>query len=391
MLHVNQADLYLLAFETDSMRKRERWEYLARAPYAAWDLLVRGRYSFDFDLMPMNVPRMKFPKRLNLVRAALNLGYRRSTPWSWPLHMQIELTSYCNLRCPVCPLGTPNFQRKSMAMDLELLQRLMGEVGPYLLTVALWAWGEPLLHPQLKEALHQVRRYPVLTLLSTNGQNLNKEKVIQALLEEPPDYLIVAVDGITDKTHSLFRQGGSLMPIREGVRRLSELKRSKGLKKPLLHCRFMVMKHNQDELPQLSGFVRDLGFDMLSIRTLSIIDAPDRTHQQMIPDSPEWCAYTYEAGQRVRRDDFICQHAFSFPTVLADGTVLACEQDFNGIHSYGVMSPGASFARLWFGKKAAAIRRTIRDTPHQFSFCHNCPYADRPTSSCSIQALEFKA
>jgi len=99
----------------------------------------------------------------------------------------------------------------------------------------------------------------------------------------------------------------------------------------------------------------------------------------------------YANGARVSRQDFVCQHAFSYPTVLADGTLVACEQDYNGTQPYGRLSSADSFRDLWFSPRAARIRRIIRDDPPQFSFCRNCPYADRPTSSCSVAAYRLES
>jgi radical SAM protein with 4Fe4S-binding SPASM domain len=368
------------------LRGRERWEYLARAGKIAWDAMLRGRYSFTYDWMPITVRGMSFAQRSNLLRAGMNLLYRRARPWSWPLNMQIELTSYCNLRCPVCPVGTKELSRGSVAIDLRMFEGLMQEVGPYLLTLSLWAWGEPLLHPKLAEILSITRRYPVATLLSTNGQNLNQERVLTAIQEAPPTYLIVAVDGLCDETNALYRKGARLAPILEGVRALAAWKRQTRSNLPVLHCRFLVMKHNEHELTGLRQFGEDNGFDMMSLRGLSIIDSAEEAHRALVPDAEQWRAYKYVDGKRVNRDDFICQHAFSFPTVLADGTVVACEQDFNGTQAYGAFSAERSLRTIWFSSKAAAVRRLIRKNPNQFSFCSNCPYADRPISSCSLHA-----
>lgn len=371
------------------MRVRERWEYLVRAPKILWGLL-NGRYSFQYDFMPVELSRMSLAQRWNLLRAGLNLGYRRLCPWSWPLNMQVELTSYCDLRCPVCPIGAGELRRKPVAMAPDLFERLMAEVGPYLLTVSLWAWGEPLLHPRLIDILRVARRYPFAALLSTNGQKLSDERVLAALKSEPPAYLIVALDGLCDETNSHFRRGARIQPALDGVRHLARWKQETGSRLPVLHCRFMVMKHNQHELPGLREFARGNGFDMVSIRTLSIIDSDSDAHGSFIPDSDEWRAYSYQGGQRLHRNDFICQHAFSFPTVLADGTVVACDQDYNASQPYGVFSVERSFAQIWFGNAAGNVRRIVRDDPHQYSFCRNCPYADRPISTCSIQGYQLK-
>ena len=131
------------------MRSHERTRALWRAPKLAWDVLIRGRYHFIYDQMPMLASGMSRAKRLNLVKSGGNLLYRRLNPWSMPLHLQIELANYCDLRCPVCPTGSGSVKRRPQAIDVGLFERLMGEVGRYLLTTSLWAWGEPLLHPRL--------------------------------------------------------------------------------------------------------------------------------------------------------------------------------------------------------------------------------------------------
>lgn len=370
------------------MKPQEHLQSLMRSPELIWNILFRARYDFTYDLMPVSMRRMSMARRLNLLKAGTNFIYRRLTPWNWPLHMQIELTNYCNLRCPVCPTGIREMSRRPVAMDVGLFEHLMNEVGPYLLTASLWAWGEPLLHPQLTEILRLAREQQVVSLLSTNGQNLNDDRVIHALISYPPTYLIVAIDGLTDETNSKLRVGARLDPILSGVRRLAEIKQEKSLNLPVLHMRYIVTKHNQHEVSHLRDFAKENEFDLLTIRTLSIIDSPEQAHRELVPDAEEFRAYEYENGERVLRDDFICLRPFWFPTILADGTVVACEQDYNAQQPFGVLSDDVPFADLWFGKRAARNRKIIRDAPEGLSFCRNCPYADRPTSNeCSIQVF----
>ena len=116
------------------MRQQERWEYLGSAPRIAWDAIVRGQYRFTFDAMPIAVRGLSWPARLNL-------AHRRLRPWSWPLHMQVELTSFCELACPVCPTGIGTLERSVSAIDPELVEDVLRDAGPHLLTLCLWAWG----------------------------------------------------------------------------------------------------------------------------------------------------------------------------------------------------------------------------------------------------------
>jgi len=279
--------------------------------------------------------------------------------------------------------------RQPAAIAPALFERLMNEVGPYLLTTSLWGWGEPLLHPQLADILRITQDRGVATLLSTDGQNLDDEKVLQALIKYPPTYLIVCIDGLTDETNSMFRVGAKLAPALAGVRHLARVKRQKGLQLPILHFRYIVMKHNEHELPQLPKFAADNQFDILTIRTLSIIDAPDDIHNDLKPSKEEYRAYGYSDNKRIRRDDFFCEKSFTFPIVFADGTIAACDQDFNAQQPYGSLADGRSFGDIWWSKQATEVRRTIRDNPDDFSWCKNCPFRDRPVSTCSIQYFDL--
>jgi len=372
------------------MRLKDRWNYLKQTPKLSWNFLFRGRYDFEYDLMPVSTLHMPVKKRLNLLKTGTNLIYRRARTWGWPIHMHIELTNYCNLKCIVCPRGIGTLDRRPAAMDTALFERLMNEAGPYLLTASLWGWGEPLLHPQLADILRITQNRGVTTFLSTNGQNLDNEEVLQALISYPPTYLIVCIDGLTDETNSVFRVGAKIDPALSGVRRLARMRREKGSRLPILHHRYIVMKHNEHEVPQIPQFAADNEFDLLTIRTLSIIDAPDNAHHDLIPSEEKFVAYGYGNNKRIRRTDFICEKAFIFPAVFADGTVVACDQDYNAQQPYGSLANGSSFADIWWSKRAADVRQTIRDNPDSFSYCRNCPFKDRPGSTCSIQRFDLR-
>lgn len=371
------------------MRKNERKSGLIRAPKLIREIFFRGRYDFVYDQMSISTRLMSMRKRWNLLKAGSNFIHRSLKPLNMPLHMQFELTNFCNLHCPVCPTGLRIVNRRPQVMDVSLFQRIIDEVGPYLLTASLWGWGEPLLHPRLSGILKAIGKYPIASLLSTNGQNLNDDRVIEALVNDPPTYLIIAIDGLTDKTNSQYRVGARLAPILDGVKRLAEIKRKNALEIPVLHMRYIVMKHNQHEVPNLFDFAREHEFDLLTIRTLSIIDSknPDEVHAGFVPHASEFSAYDYRDDARIHRNDYICQEPFWFPTVFADGTLVACEQDYNAQCPMGKITQDTSFRDLWVGKQATKVRKIIRDTPEAVSFCKNCPYSDRCTTDVSVEAL----
>ncbi len=362
-----------------------------RTPKLLLDAALLGQYHFSYDQMPFTSDRMSIAKRYNLLKSGLNLLHRRLTPWSMPLHMQFELTNYCNLKCPVCPAGTGAVKRKPRAMDVDIFQHVIDEVGPYLLTASLWAWGEPLLHPELQSILKAIRKYRIATLLSTNGQKLDDDNAIKALTDEPPTHLIVSIDGLTDETNTQFRVGAKLAPILSGVRRIAELKQQRRQQLPILHMRFIVMKHNQHEIQDLVDFAKKNHFDMLTVRTLSTIclESTNAAHLDLMPNQEDFRPYDFIDGKRLARKDFFCLQPFWFPALFADGTLVACEHDYNTERSLGVINEAVSFKDIWYGEHAARIRKDVRDRPESLSFCRNCPGRDRDTTDASIKAYFF--
>jgi len=274
-------------------------------------------------------------------------------------------------------------------MRPALFQQVMREAGPYLLTASLWGWGESLLNPQLREILRCAAGSGVVTFLSTNGQFLDRESVLRDILDYPPSYLIVSIDGLTDETNARFRAGARLEPALRGIHRLAELKRERGLRLPVLHMRFIAMKHNEHELPQLEAFAASHGFDMASVRSLVIYDSESglQAHLSLLPGTRSLRGYEYQGRRRIRRSDHVCMQPFWFPSVFADGTLVACEQDFNAGQPLGVLGDGVSFADLWYGPKAAEVRRLVRDEADSLSFCRNCPNQDRPVTDTSLRAV----
>jgi MoaA/NifB/PqqE/SkfB family radical SAM enzyme len=373
------------------MRASRRWHYLSRAPVIAADLLLRGRYDFRYARMPMRASAMSLRKRANLLASGLNLMHRSPRPWGWPIHMHIELSSVCGLRCPVCPAGTGNPERPRGLMDIGLFERLMAEVGPRLLTASLWTWGEPLLHPHFADAIRITRRHGAIPLVSTNGQNLTDDRVRADLLREPPSCLIVSIDGVTEETNASYRVGARLQPILDGVRHLAEAKRAAGQDQPLLHMRFMVMRHNEHELPLLADFAADNGFEMLSLRALAIRGGDESEHRRLVPRSERYRAYEYRDGRRAKRTDHVCQMAFAFPAVLSDGTVTACDHDPTGSHAFGRLGGDGSFADIWFGARAVEVRRAILRDADSLGFCGACPYADRPDRRGAVDLFDLRA
>lgn len=133
--------------------------------------------------------------------------------------LNVELTSRCNVACSYCDvnqeLGRPN-----QDLPLEVLEGLL-DGAPRVHTLLPFQWGEPLLYPQLDEALELARRRGVRTLLTTNGTLLDGDR-LRRLAAAGLERLTVSLDG-ADASHAA-RRGYAQAPI---LQRLDEARRAR--------------------------------------------------------------------------------------------------------------------------------------------------------------------
>ena len=81
---------------------------------------------------------MTIKKAANLLALAAELLLKRSFLSSHPFFIRVEVSPYCNLRCPGCPLGGADraesnpMHRKEKMMSLELFEQSVKDLLPYL-------------------------------------------------------------------------------------------------------------------------------------------------------------------------------------------------------------------------------------------------------------------
>lgn len=112
-------------------------------------------------------------------RKAWDYAGQGNTP-DVPIHVDIELSSVCNLQCPMCPQGSLPVSSKSF-IDINLAKRIIDECQDIgVLSVRLNWRGESTLHPQFEEIAQYAKGKFVDVMLNTNGMyNLVKNIIIR--------------------------------------------------------------------------------------------------------------------------------------------------------------------------------------------------------------------
>ncbi|NEV60545.1 hypothetical protein [Thiorhodococcus minor] len=135
----------------------------------------------------------------------------------------IDISGLCNLRCLSCPQGNLAERPPTGFMGLEtyeaILSKLLDEL-PFLGSVQLYTWGEPLLNRQLPEIIAATRAAQVMTAISTN---LKAARGLEAVVAARPDWIKVSASGYGD-SYAIGHTGGDWEGFLANLHQLSQLR-----------------------------------------------------------------------------------------------------------------------------------------------------------------------
>lgn len=354
--------------------------------------LMTRRMRIYSDKIPYEFTNLSLRKIINACKVELSLIFHPSRPWGWPVHLMVEPSTFCNLQCTLCPV-TVGLDRPQGFMDLSLFRKLIDEVGEYVFTLLLWDWGEPFLNPQIFLMIAYAKKKGIKVISSTNGHLFIQAEQADAVIHSGLDTLIFAMDGVTQETYQRYRQGGSLESILQGIRTVVARKRTLGSPTPLVNLRFIVMKHNEHEIPRLRELARELGVDALTLKTLNPgsqnpYDAEEAlSHDDFVPQDLRFRRFKNVEGngQRVRMKKNPCKLLWNNPTIHWNGSVSPCTYDPREKYSLGSLA-NASFKEIWRGQAYREMRRQFGSNWEKIPVCRDCSYAYQG-GNCSTETI----
>src|SRR3954462_6282126 len=123
-----------------------------------------------------------------------------------PRHLQLEVTSACNLSCAMCLVSyRPRIDKAHGAFPMALFRRLLDE-NPELTRLTLQGLGEPLLQPHLVEMVELAKVRGIQVGFNRNAMLLTRARA-DRLVALGLDWLHVSLDGATAATHEGIRDG----------------------------------------------------------------------------------------------------------------------------------------------------------------------------------------
>jgi len=128
----------------------------------------------------------------------------------------VEITSRCNLSCPVCIADAGHQWDMTVEQFSKLIDNLI--LAESQIDVLNISGGEPLIHPQLLEIIDNALSRPEIVRLSisTNGLVLLDQPALVQELEERNVVISLQFDGFDDKAYEILR-GRKLLKQKLGI------------------------------------------------------------------------------------------------------------------------------------------------------------------------------
>lgn len=322
-----------------------------------------------------------YKKTVNWLKLETSKQLGLTGPNGWPTHLMLEPTNRCDLHCDLCPVNSTMTRAKG-DMDLQTFRRVIDENGETLLFLLLWNWGEPLLNPSLFDMIAYAGSKGIKVIVSSNGMSLEDPLIAEKVVASGPDTIIIALDGLDQATYSRYRRGGILKRVQDGIRNVSNAKTAAGTRKPLIDIRFLMMVHNEQQIPYLKDRATSLGADILSLKTLNdglkeVYTMPRNSPpcgSSLQPENLRYRRIQVGNGKRIpAAGKNRCRNLWNNPVVLWDGSVTMCSYDYDGRYRLGNIH-SQSFRDIWFGRQYRDLRKQFRDDWRQIGLCQNCSY-----------------
>ncbi|MBN2572148.1 MAG: SPASM domain-containing protein [Ignavibacteriales bacterium] len=300
----------------------------------------------------------------------LSIFLKRPIVWGKPITTTVEPTNLCNLKCPECPRGISALTRNAGYLSLEDFKKIVDQIYKYTFYIQLFFQGEPFLNKDLFKMIDYAKSKKMFVSISTNG-TLFSDEMVNKLFESPPNKLIFSLDGLDEATYKIYRRGGIFNETLNGLGTISKYKKNKKLKEPFIELQFLVMKHNEHQIPLLNNFIKKYSVDKLKIKTMQVYSLEGA--KNFLPSNPKYSRYILSENEfRIKSKlPNRCFTLWKNILVTWDGRVVPCCFDKDATYEMGNINK-EEIISIWKNKKYLNFRKSILRNRKNISICNNC-------------------
>ena len=275
-----------------------------------------------------------------------------------PIHLDIELSSLCNLKCSMCWQSGDMTVPKNH-MDIGLFKKIIDEgVSNGLASIKLQSRGESLLYPDILEAIKYASDAGVLDIqLTTNSTLIDQTVSADELVMSGLNKLIFSYDQAhIDSYKELYSKNIDIM------KKINEVLESAKKNNSKLKTRIQTFVEDPSDQEKTLEYLKDkfplCAEFLVNVLWNSSTDSP--AHNILEEYNLEPCNYLW---QRL--------------VIFANGSVSLCCRDYNETIVLG-NAFDSTIQDLWTGKLMTEYRKIHTEDRRQMPICKNCEECSRP-------------
>lgn len=300
---------------------------------------------------------------------------------SYPVHMVIGITDYCNHKCIFCntEFATADINRIH-TIDRNILIRFLKEAKEMgLKAVTICGSGEPLIYPKIENLLYELHEIGLEIGIFTNGYKLT-ESIRKSILETCT-FVRCSINASNSKEHeAVHRVRDQFDVIIDNVQKLVKEKKAGGYEIPTIGTQFVFYKENYTSIVAATQLWKNVGVDYFEIKPLiegegsavgtEVVSADnvEEVKEQMrlakeMEDSSfqvyaKYKQYLNTLSEKPRKYKICYGHALD-PNLWSDGNMYICSNQEHEKDIIGNIYKN-SFMEIWHGDKRKKRIQQIR-------------------------------
>ncbi len=198
----------------------------------------------------------------------------------YPLHIQIDVTTMCNLSCKMCnSKKIISSSENNKHLTFEKFKIIVDKIRPRSINLA--ANGEPFLNPQIFDMLKYASEKKITTIISSNL--ILSEKIVRQIPYSGLNILKVSIDGARKETYEKIR-GKNYEILTKNLSLITEI--NKNLQQNVLQIRFdfVIMKYNYKEILDYIEFAKKYNVNHIYFHPIDIRGYDEKKKNEIISD-----------------------------------------------------------------------------------------------------------
>lgn len=169
-----------------------------------------------------------------------------------PERYLLDLTTRCNLRCPMCPVWGNQENKKAQnivkgEMPIEQFYQILDQIKHVKPLVQPNMYGEPLISPLIRDQVAAMKKKDISVAINTNGLLLTQD-LAENFVKHQLDSISFSIDAITPETLGRVRGIKNLSKIEKSVFLMNDTRNNN--ENPRISVSFTKQKENHHEVDE---------------------------------------------------------------------------------------------------------------------------------------------